>query len=56
LEAKSPSLPKGRTNIAKIDSVSRRKPNDVLALLLRGPPIIKVGPVFDDEDPEPTSA
>ena len=50
-----PFFAAGCTHVVRIDSVSRRKPDEVVALLLRGP-AIKVGPVFDDEDPEPTAA
>ena len=50
-----PFFAAGCTNIVRIESVSRRKPDDVVALLLRGP-ISKVRPLFDDEDPGPTAA
>ncbi len=50
-----PFFAAGCTNVVRIEGVSRRKPDDVVALLFRGP-IIKLGPSFDDEDPGPTAA
>jgi regulator of nucleoside diphosphate kinase len=50
-----PFFAAGCSNVVKIEGVSRRKPNNVVALLLRGP-IIELGPPFDDEDPGPTAA
>ncbi len=50
-----PFFEAGRTNIVKIESVSRRKPNDVVSLLLRGP-IINDGEFVDDDYPGPSAA
>jgi len=50
-----PFFAAGRTNIVKIDSVSRRRPNDVVSFLFRGP-IINDGEFVDDDYPGPTAA
>jgi regulator of nucleoside diphosphate kinase len=49
-----PFFAAGCTNIVNIDSVGRRKPNDVVSLLLRGP-IINGGRFVDDDNLGPTA-
>jgi regulator of nucleoside diphosphate kinase len=50
-----PFFAAGCTNIVRIDSVSRRKQNEVVALFSRGT-IINDGQFLDDENPGPTAA
>jgi regulator of nucleoside diphosphate kinase len=50
-----PFFEAGRTNFVRIESVSRREPVDVIALLFRGPGI-KYEQPFDHDDPGPTAA
>ncbi len=50
-----PFFADGRTHIVKIDSVSRRKPNDVVLPLFRGL-IIYDGQFVDDENLGPTAS
>ena len=50
-----PFFAAGCTNIVRIESVSRRKPDDVVSFLFRGP-IINDGEFVDDDYPGPTAA
>jgi regulator of nucleoside diphosphate kinase len=50
-----PFFAAGCTNIVRIDSVSRREPNEVVVLFPRGT-VIDDGQFLDDENPGPTAA
>ncbi len=50
-----PFFAAGRTNVVKIESVSRREPNDVIATLFRVPRDRNERP-FNDDDPGPKAA
>jgi regulator of nucleoside diphosphate kinase len=50
-----PFFAAGCTNVVRIESVSRREPNDVIALLFRRPSVKNEQP-FDDDDPGPKAA
>ena len=50
-----PFFAAGCTNLVRIESVSRREPNDIIAHLFRGPAIRSERP-FNDDDPGPKAA
>jgi regulator of nucleoside diphosphate kinase len=45
----------GRTNLVKIESVSRRDPKDVVRALFSNT-VFQAEKPFDDDDPEPSAA
>ena len=50
-----PFFTAGRTNVVRIERVSRGDPNDVVGTLFCNP-LVKGKKPFDDDDPEPTAA
>ena len=50
-----PFFTAGRTNVVRIERVSRSDPNDVVRALFCNP-LVKGKKLFDDDDPEPTAA
>ncbi|WP_407154807.1 GreA/GreB family elongation factor [Bradyrhizobium sp. STM 3557] len=50
-----PFFTAGRTNVVKVERVSRGGPNDVVGVLFRNPEV-KGKKLFDDGDPGPTAA
>jgi len=50
-----PFFTAGRTNVVKIERVSRGDPKDVVGALFRNP-AAKGKELFDDDDPEPSAA
>jgi regulator of nucleoside diphosphate kinase len=50
-----PFFTAGRTNVVRIESVSRGDPNDVVRVLFSNP-VVKGKKLFDDEDPGPSAA
>lgn len=50
-----PVLTAGRTNVVRIESVSRTDPNDVVRVLFSNP-VFRGGHLLDDDDPGPSAA
>ena len=50
-----PVLTAGRTNVVRIESVSRTDPNDVVRVLFSNP-VFRGEQLFDDDDPGPSAA
>jgi regulator of nucleoside diphosphate kinase len=50
-----PFFTAGRTNVVRIERVSRGDPNDVVGALFCNP-VVKGKKRFDDDDPEPSAA
>jgi regulator of nucleoside diphosphate kinase len=50
-----PFFTAGRTNVVRIESVSRADPSDVVRVLFRDP-VFRGEQLFDDDDPGPSAA
>ncbi|NOJ46534.1 GreA/GreB family elongation factor [Bradyrhizobium archetypum] len=50
-----PFLTAGRTNVVRIERVSRGDPNDVVRVLFSNP-VVRGNKLFDDNDPGPSAA